>query len=278
MIYLGLAVLSSVLISVIMRVSTEKIKNNLVMLAMNYAMCIILAGAFSGYNNLFPSDNELPKTVLFGLLNGIFYLSGFVLFQYNVNKNGVVLSSVFMRLGLLVPMTVSLLFFREIPGIVNVFGFVLAVGCIIAINLNRNQKFGKSGFLLLVLLLASGAGDAMSKIFEELGSAKLSEQFLLYTFITAFVLCICFVVIKKQKTGKNEIVFGLLIGVPNFFSAKFLLMSLKTVPGVVAYPTFSVLTLLVVTLIGVLFFKEKLSKIQWVAVAGILVAVGLLNI
>jgi len=278
LIYLILAVLCSVLISVIMRLSTDKVKNNISMLAMNYVMCIFIALLFSGIGNVLTYSNEVFKTIWFGIVNGIFYLMGFVLFQYNVKKNGVVLSSVFMRLGLLVPLIISLLVFQEIPGIIQILGSLLAVVSIIILNLNKKQKLSKSSYLLLFLLLASGAGDAMSKIYEEYGTEELASQFLLYTFFVALLLCIIFAVIKKQKFGKNEIVFGLIIGIPNFFSAKFLLMSLKTVPGIVAYPTYSIATLLIVTLVGVFYFKEKLSPIQWVAVVGIFIAIGLLNI
>ena len=37
----------------------------------------------------------------------VMFLAGFVLLQLNIRKNGVVMSSIFMKLGLLVPMLVS---------------------------------------------------------------------------------------------------------------------------------------------------------------------------
>ena len=83
---------------------------------------------------------------------------------------------------------------------------------------------------------------------------------------------------KKERIGKNEVFYGLMIGVPNFFAAKFLLKALESVAAVIAYPTYSVATILTVTLAGVLFFKEKLGKRQWLAVGIILVAVVLLNL
>ena len=70
----------------------------------------------------------------------------------------------------------------------------------------------------------------------------------------------------------------MLIGIPNFFSSKFLLLSLGGVPAVIAYPTYSVATLMTVTLAGVCFFKEKLGNRQWIALGVILVALVLLNI
>lgn len=47
MIYLILAIFSSVMVSLIMRFSERKISNNVGLLLMNYIMCIILAVFFS---------------------------------------------------------------------------------------------------------------------------------------------------------------------------------------------------------------------------------------
>ena len=62
---------------------------------------------------------------------------------------------------------------------------------------------------------------------------------------------------KQQRIGRAELLFGLAIGIPNFFSAKFLLAALNTLPAVIVYPTYSVATMLAVTLAGALFFREK---------------------
>jgi multidrug transporter EmrE-like cation transporter len=118
----------------------------------------------------------------------------------------------------------------------------------------------------------------MAKIYEEVGTANLSAQFLFYTFAVAFLLCVGLALWKKEGFGKWELLFGALIGIPNFYSARFLLASMRTVPAVIAYPTFSVGTILTVTLTGVLFFREKLKARQWIALTIILGALVLLNI
>ena len=75
-----------------------------------------------------------------------------------------------------------------------------------------------------------------------------------------------------------EFLCGTLIGIPNFFSAKFLLGALGQLPAVVVYPSFSVATLLIITLTGAVVFKERLSRRQWAALAAIVAALILLNI
>ena len=277
MLYLILAILSSALVSITMRLSTNRIRANVAMLAMNYLMCLCLAAAFTGIRNLFPASPRLPQTLGLGAIHGVLYLASFVLLQVNVRRNGVVLPGIFMKLGLLVPMVVSIFAFGEIPTPLQAVGFCIAIAAIILINLEKGDTVLGFRAGLIALLLGGGAADAMSKVYEEIGDSSLSDQFLFYTFLVALILCIGLMVLKKQRPGKSEIFFGLLIGIPNYFSARFLLLSLDTVSAVIAYPTYSVATILLISLAGVLFFREKLSRRQWLAVAIILAALILLN-
>lgn len=278
MIYLILAIISSALVSIVMRLSTNKVKGNIAMLVINYVVCTLLSAGFAGFGNLFPASDGLGRTLGLGSVNGILYLASFVMFQVSVKRNGVVLSSTFMKLGLLVPMVLSIFLFGEIPGAVQIIGFILAIVAILMINLEKDS--GGKGFKigLVLLLMCGGMADAMSKVFEEVGNSAFSQQFLLYTFAVALILCVGLMVYKKQHIGKNELLFGALIGIPNFFSAKFLLKSLETIDAVIAYPTFSVATILAITLVGVMAFKEKLGKRQWAALGIILAALVLLNL
>ena len=57
-----------------------------------------------------------------------------------------------------------------------------------------------------------------------------------------------------------------------------MLKALNSVPAVIAFPTFSVSAVVIVTLAGLLVFKEKLSKKQWISLGIILVALIMLNI
>ena len=273
-----LAIVSSALVSVTMRFSETKIKNNTAMLAVNYVMCALLAWAYTGFDSWFLSGTGRQSTVIMGWINGILYLAGFVLLQRNIRINGVVLSATFIKLGLLVSMAVSVIFFGERPEIWQWAGFFLAVAAIVLMNYRSGE--GKAGNMagLLLLLLAGGGGDAMSKIFEELGNPVFSDHFLLLTFLTALGLCLILFAISKESAGIWEVLFGLLVGIPNFFSAKFLLGALKEIAAVIVYPVYSVATILTVTVTGILVFREKLEKRQWLALAMILVALVLLNV
>lgn len=275
--FLLLAIFSSAMISILMRLSSGKTAGHYSMLAANYLVCGILGALYADFSLLTTQPAGIPITIGLGVLNGFILLAGLVLMQVSIPKNGIVLSSLFMKLGLLVPFLVSILFFREIPTGLQIAGFCVAAAAIVIFNL---KKDGQSRFTigLILLLLACGGCDAIVKVFEALGPGELSNHFLFLSFSVAFVLCSGLVIWKKESFDRKALLFGAAIGVANFFTSKFLLSALGQIPAVVVFPTYSVATMLVVTLTGVVFFKERLDKRQWLAFAAVIAALVMLNI
>lgn len=279
MLYLILAILSSMLVSVFMRLSGKYTGESANKLAMNYVMCCLLAYVFSGGMTVFPSGKEAAYTLGLGAINGLMYLGAFLLFQWNISQNGVVLPSTFMKLGVIVPTLLAILVFGENPRWNQAVGILLAIAAIFIIqgtHGTKNTAVNMKG--LLLLLVVGGSADGMSKVFEQTGDPSLKEHFLLYTFGFALLLCVILCIVKKERFGWKDALFGLLIGIPNYFSARFLLASLAEVPAMVAYPTFSVGTIVLVALAGILFFKEKLNRRKLAGLGVILAALVLLNV
>lgn len=279
MIYLILAIVGSALISIVMRLSEGKIKGRISMLAANYATCMIMASFYIGWGNMIPTGEKVGITTSMGLFNGILYVVSLVLMQINIRKNGVTLPNVFSKLGsLIVPLIASVIFFGEVPGVLQIVGAVIAMLSIVAINKGSEQSAVASMGMLAVIFVVDGLGSVMSKVFGEVCNPLLSDHFLLFTFASAFAVCLVMIIRGKETFGVNEIIYGMGIGIPNFLSSRFLLQALAELPAVVVYPTRGVATIVLISLAGVLMFKEKLSKRQWYAMGAILVSVALLNI
>ena len=277
MIYLILAIISSALVSLVMRLSEKWRKNGMTMLAANYVMCTAAAGVLAG-SPLLPSGEGTGLTWLLGGVCGVLYLLGFVLLQWNIRRGGVVLPATFQKLGVLVPTIAAITIFGETPRWTQLLGVVLAVSAILFMQGRADKSAGRSTVGLLALLLCGGCSDVMSKVFSTWGNPAHGNHFLMFTFGMALILCIILCAVKKQSVTLADVLCGLALGVPNYFSARFLLWALKDVPAVVVYPTFSVGTIILVTLAGVLAFREKIDRRKLTALGLILCALVLLNV
>ena len=277
MFYLVLAILSSAMVAIVMRFTQPRVNNPTGLLAGNYIICSLIALGLS-VPTLGGNLQGLSFASGLGLVNGLIYLGGFALMQWSTRHNGVVLSSIFMKLGILVSMLISVVWFRELPTALQTLGFALAVAAIVIINYRKGSSLSRGSWVLLLMLCMSGMGDVMSKVYEVYGNAQIENIFLFFTFASALVLCLGLMVYKKEHLGIQELIFGGLLGVPNFLSSLFLLTALASVPGVIAFPTYSVATILVVAVAGLLFFREQLTKKQIIGGLLICIALVLLNL
>lgn len=279
MVYLLSAIASSALVAIFMRMSEKRIRNNMVMFTVNYAVCLALSRYYMGKIRLFTTEAGVETAIVLGIVSGILYLVNFILLQKNMRHNGIVLSSIFMKLGILVPTLMAIFIFKERPEVTQLIGVVIALAAIILINLEKSEmKNGGKRIWLLIFLLSTGFTDSMANIYDKNGSAALKDHYLFYTFLAALLIAFLMVLVKKQRVGFWDVFYGILIGVPNYFASRFLLLSLGNVPAVVTYPVYSVGTLVVITVASAVLFGERLSSQKKTALGMILVALVLLNI
>ena len=284
MLYLVLAIASSALISILMRFSEKHIKTEMGMFMANYAVCVLLSFLFMNKDVDYFAKTSLAPMLGFGVISGVLYLVSFLFLKFNMKHNGIVMASTFMKLGVLIPTLMAIVIFGEKPRTTQVLGIVLSLAAIVLLHFEKEgiQSEKTSGqtskkVWLLLLLLLSGITDSMANIYEKMGSASVKDGYLLITFVTAFLLTIFFIVMQKQNVTRQDILFGLLIGIPNYFSARFLLLALGEVAAVLVYPMYSVATMITITMAGVFIFKETVSKKKVFALGLIVVALCLLN-
>lgn len=196
--------------------------------------------------------------------------------QWNTRHNGVTLSSVFMKLGILVPTVLSVVWFHESPTALQISGFLLAVSAIVIIHYQKGQTLTGKSWALLLMLLIGGMGDGMSKVYEVNGDSGCKIPS--FSSHSSLLLCLGFMHRKQEHLGIKELGYGTLLGIPNFFSSLFLLKSLDTVAAVIAFPTFSVAVILVVAVAGIFVFHEHLQRRQFIGGILICIALALLNL
>ena len=274
---LFLAIVCGALTSIVMRLSTSRAVNINGMVAFNYLACLICALALSGTDSLLSATTGFSTAHSLGCLNGLLYVTGMLLMQQNMRDSGVILTTAFAKLGVLIPIFFAAFVFQEIPTPLQIVGVILSIIGIVMIKANPSDRV-RFRFSLITLLLVTGGVSTVLKIYTEVGIASLSNVFLLIAFAVAFFIALALAWWKKERLGVTEFMWGMMLGLPNFFTSRFILDALEAIPAVIVYPTRGVATILLVTIVGIALFKEYLNTRQWVAFATILIALSFLNI
>lgn len=279
MLFLILAVLASSVLAIVLKYLGSGYGYGVYFF--NYVTCAVLAFATMEKKSLWNGD---PLPLWLGAVSGFLYLAALIVYAHSIRKNGAVLSSVFTRLGVLVPIFVSVVLFGERPTPLQGLGILVAV--LAAVVMNGLPKKGQDqgvtpGVAIVPLLLAllfNGASDSMSKIFTQLGSRQDDGLFVFYIFLFAGLFTLILLLREKQKPTRRDVLLGILVGVPNFFSSRLLLAALTELPAFLVYPSYSVGAILVISAASFILFRERLNRRQLGAVGMILGALVLLNL
>jgi len=114
---------------------------------------VMKGGAFS-------PAGSLGWAVIVGISAGILYYLGFIYLQKAVKESGVSLAGSFSRMGILIPVILSILLFRELPSSLQWAGICLALFSIILANIDISKSAGfLSGFQPVLIMLFARASD-----------------------------------------------------------------------------------------------------------------------
>ncbi|WP_294452553.1 EamA family transporter [uncultured Gemmiger sp.] len=279
MLFLILAMLASSVLAMVLKYLNSSSPYGVYFV--NYITCALLAFAAMEPKALYNGD--LTPCWLGGI-TGLIYLASLTANGYSIHKNGAILSSVFTRLGVLVPILLSVTLFGERPTLVQGLGVALAVAAAVIMNglpskTGASSVAGKVYLLPLILtLLLNGTSDAMSKVFTQLGRRQDDGLFMFYIFLFAGVATLVLLVRERRSLTGRDVLFGVLVGVPNFLSSRLLLAALTQLPAFLVYPSYSVGVILVISVASFFLFRERLNGRQMVAAGMILGALVLLNL
>ena len=281
MAFLLLAVASSAAMTLVMKLLRAQRGNRFALILGNYLTCIALSFAFLPDKHLVVSGS--PLTLRLGLVGGAVFVAGLVSMQSSIRVNGATLSAAFAKLGLIVSLAVGILCFGERPSALQLAGIALVLPALVLINAgNGAGERAERPALLILTLLCCGGGDAMAKVFQQLGESRENALFFFWLFTTAALLSAVLAALERRRTGQRmlpgEFAAGLLAGIPNYFSSYLLLLALERVPSFVAYPLYSTGTIVLVTAVSAVCFGEKPGRRQAAGLVLILAALALLSL
>jgi drug/metabolite transporter (DMT)-like permease len=298
MAFLGLAVACSLVIAMIFKHAERAGLHVLPLLAVNYAVATATAAfRLAQGSEDFASLAIDPLLVALGVFTGSLYIASFAMFSEAIRAAGMSLAAGVMRLSVVIPFMASWLVWNEVPGSLQLAGIGLA-GAAFFLVAHRNDPVsaanvgaairtagGRPGVLLVLSLLfvIGGMTDVCMKAFDVTFAAPAARPFfLLLVFGVAFTIGATLVLRRALRTGRwpsaGELAWGMGLGLVNYGSAEFFLHAIERLPGTFVFPVNNIAIVIGATLIGVVFWKERLTgrNMAGLALAGVaLVLLGL---
>jgi len=249
-IYLVLSLTSSLIIAIALRFFENRGYDRVVVIASNY----FIAGSLG---ILLSKPSGLPRGVVpFAIVVGLLFFSTFVVYSLVIKRDGIAPGVTFGRISMAIPVVVSIIFWGERPALLNWLGLM----AVIVVILTWEGRISRLSSSLIALFLLSGAIGTSMKFFKVKFPGVDEGKFLIFLFFSALVWSWAFLFLTRRKPELKEVIGGLLVGIPNFFSSFFLLKALKTVPAYVSFPFISVNLIIFSTIAGYVIFSEKLCK------------------
>ena len=285
MLYLLGAIFCSAIIPTIFRFAQIKKCKQAPVLSFNYVMCLLIVAA-----SYFTSKNYLPVnisgeygrslilSVAIGIVCGALYYFGFFFYQKSVSVSGAAMSSAFGKMGVIIPVALSAVFWKEYPTWFAAIGIALAL-CAVALSYFdfKSFSFTKLHLVLIVFFFIGGLADFTNKIFQKYCLAQHEMFFLFFVFLSALIFSLK-ETISDKKPDKKEILIGLSLGIPNMLTAFFIIRALYLLPAFIVFPMFSGGTILLALILSLILYKDMPSKKQIISIFMIVVALIMLNI
>ena len=242
-------------------------------IAVNY-LCAATVGIFFVERRVPIASNDLDWYSLATGLGCLFALI-FNLSRYTTQKIGLGITSVAMKLGVVFPVLTGIVLYRETFSYINYFGVLLGFVAIVLLNPSKESRTNANGHRYLFVLpflvwLGSGICDSSVQIaHKKFALAAQDGTFSFVAFWTAGAASLLFLIIKRADWNWKMILGGVVLGIPNYFSIYFLLKGLESlhadfgISSSMVFLTNNLSVVLLSVLIGVLLFKEPLSKMNY---------------
>ncbi|MDO9261198.1 MAG: EamA family transporter [Flavobacteriaceae bacterium] len=267
MIYLLLSVIFASSLFVILKYFEKYQINNFQAIVVNYfvafSMGLLLSDEMVSVNFI------VSKSWFFGsVILGILFITIFNVTALTAQRGGLSVASVAGKMSLVIPVLFGIIVYKESFNIFKFIGIILALLAVFLTSKKSNGVELNKSILFLTFILFLGAGiiDTLVK-YIEMNYVATSE--LIYYIATTFLIAGCIgitilmfqLISKKTRILFKNIMGGIVLGIPNYFSLYFLIKALQhpTLESSTVFAINNVMIVMVTSLLGIVLFKEYLS-------------------
>jgi len=287
MLYLLLAIICSTCLLVVFKLIERNGIEKLPVIIVNYFTAAAIGAITTPGKISFGYFISQPWFPL-ALMLGAFFIIVFYSVALSTQLNGISVTSVAFKLSLVIPVTAAWLLYGDEFGILKIAGIVLAIAAIFLTSKNEESSTKVKGiamFLPAFVFIGSGICDSVFNFIQHKYLAEDSfSNFLVILFLTAGItgslLFIYGLIMKKNSIKPKAIFAGIILGIPNYGSAYFMILSLEYsgVEASTLWTMNNIGIILLSTVTAAVFFNEKLSKPVIAGICIALVSIALISL
>ena len=264
MIALAGTIISSTFIFVIFRLFDKYKVDTFQAIVFNYFtafICGILLYSHEFTSQIWIHLDWIPYTFVVSLL----FISLFFVMGKSSQKNGVAITSVAVKMSLAVSMIGMIFIYNEALTPLKVFGIILALSGVLLVSLDSNKSGPRNNSwkMLLVLFIGSGILDltlnyTQQHVLNHLTPALFSSFGFAIAGIIGALIIIYQMIFKSVQIKLKNIIAGIILGIPNYFSIFLLLKAYE----VIDFTNSSILAIVNVSVVvfsalfGFIIFRE----------------------
>ena len=281
MIYIFLSVCCSVFVSVLLKLARRYEIDTVQAITWNYSIAGLLTWLIFKPEIPEFSQNIIPIYIVLGLFLPLI----FVMLAQSVRYTGIVKTDIAQRLSLFIPVLSAFLIFEEPYSFAKIIGILIAFTAIIFSIPWQKQNGNPNTFWIYPVIVFIGMGiiDILFKQIAKTENIPFTSS-LLIVFIIAFTISIIYllyqVVVNRLKLTILNLVCGWILGIANFGNIVFYLKAHQTLssqPSVV-FSSMNIGVILVGSAVGIILFKEKLSRLNYAGIILALISILILTL
>jgi len=278
MVFLIFSILSSAAIYVIFKYIDRLKIATFDVIIINYITAAILGYFLSDTQaDIFPihQNQWFPYAVLIGIL----FILMFVVIAKSSQIVGIAITSVSNKMSMIIPITFSIII-DPLDQLTNLkaIGIILAIIAVfLSVYRKRKIEFDpRNIYLPLILFLGMGIVDSIVKYAQQYYvNDNVLPLFTVILFIMAAISGLITKLLRKTPfkalINPRILIWGALLGISNYGSIYFVIRALNykdtignNIGGSVVFGINNLGVIALSVLIGLLFFKEKILKINWI--------------
>ncbi len=276
MIYVFISVCCSIIVAVLIKLARRRNINVQQLVLWNYPCTVLMTYLLLDPQLQILSHAHLPIGLYIPLI--ILLPTLFIFIALAIKFSGIVKTDVAQRMSLFIPLLASFILFGEVASSHTLLGVMLGL---VAVFLSISWKSDKAntkkqGFIYpIIVFLGMGVIDILFKqITQHKEIPYITSMFIVFTGAMIFggLILLWKIFIKGEVFSRAAVGWGSFLGVFNFANIYFYMKAHRALPEnpSIVFTTMNIGVIVLGSIIGVLLFKEKLSKLNYI---GLILAV-----